>query len=217
MGLNAPTCAWIRLLGAAALAGAMLAGAVTPAMAGAAAQTFHLDSKITQALAERVLSIDPHSNLTIELNSPGGSLRAALKIARFIRRNGLSTHVRADGRCSSACLLVLQAGVRRTAGEGAQLIIHAASNAVGHPSIAATRRYVSAMVEFGASPRLAFEILPIVDRVVPPWRALELGIVQGVLRGTRLVESAAPAMRSVIVVADDDELAMTTAAGPRRP
>lgn len=215
MGLDTPTYARISLLGAAALAGAMLA--VTPAVAGAAAQTFRLDGKITQALAERVLSIEPRSSLRIELNSPGGSLRAAREIARFVRRNGLSTHVRADGRCASACLLVLQAGVRRTAGEGARLIIHAASNAAGYASIAATRRYVSAMVELGASPRLAFEILPIVDRVVPPWRARELGIVQGVTRGTRLVESAAPAMGLVIVAADDGELAMAPEAGPGRP
>ena len=210
MGLDTPTYAWIRLLGAAALAGAMLAGAVTPSVTGTAAQTFRLNGKITQALAERVLSIEPRANLTIELNSPGGSLRAAWEIARFVRRNGLSTHIRAGGSCASACLLVLQAGVHRTAGEGAQLIVHEASNGARYASMAATRRYISAIVDLGASPRLAFEILPIVDRVMPLWRARELGIVQGVSRGTRLVESA---MGPVIVVADEGELAMTPAAG----
>ena len=81
----------------------------------------------------------------------------------------------------------------------------------------ATRRYVSAMVELGASPRLAFEILPIVERIVPPWRARELGIVQRVSSGIRPVKSAAPAMGPVIVVADDSELAMTPTGGPGRP
>lgn len=108
MRLDTSTNACKNLLGAALLAGAVLAAA--PSVAETDAQTYRLDGKITQAMAERVLSIEPQANLTIELNSPGGSLRTAREIARFVRRNGLSTHVRAGGRCASACLLVLQGG-----------------------------------------------------------------------------------------------------------
>ena len=100
MRLDTSTNACKNLLGAALLAGAVLAAA--PSVAETDAQTYRLDGKITQAMAERVLSIEPQANLTIELNSPGGSLRTAREIARFVRRNGLSTHVRAGGRCAPA-------------------------------------------------------------------------------------------------------------------
>ena len=149
---------------------------------------FRIEEKITMAVAERVLGIDPRNTGRVELNSPGGSLEAAMMIARYIRENGLATHVGDRGTCASACLLVLQAGVERSAGEDAVLIVHEATNAVGHFSPFVTRAYVDSMVAYGASPLFAQEILPIVERVLPASQARDLGIVQRVTRVSGLAE-----------------------------
>jgi hypothetical protein len=62
---------------------------------------------------------DPRLNSSlpplVELDSPGGSVYAAMAVGVFLRRGGLSTSVRSEGQCHSACVLILAAGVQRTA------------------------------------------------------------------------------------------------------
>ncbi|WP_138934344.1 hypothetical protein [Roseovarius arcticus] len=60
----------------------------------------------------------------VALNSPGGSVRDALRVGRSIRAAELSTVVEAGDVCFSACPYVLAAGVERGAGEGAQVGVH---------------------------------------------------------------------------------------------
>jgi hypothetical protein len=45
------------------------------------------------------------------LNSPGGSYFDGIKIARFINDTRISTRVRADGECYSACAIIFMAGI----------------------------------------------------------------------------------------------------------
>jgi hypothetical protein len=55
----------------------------------------------------------------ITLNSPGGSVSAAIEIGNLIRDNGLNTQLLADGGvCSSACGIIFIAGVRREVNQG---------------------------------------------------------------------------------------------------
>ena len=58
----------------------------------------------------------------ISLNSPGGNLYEARRLAQQVLQLGLDTHV--DVECSASCLLAFTAGANRTLGPGAQLGFH---------------------------------------------------------------------------------------------
>ncbi|MBX9588169.1 MAG: hypothetical protein K2X43_02620 [Hyphomonadaceae bacterium] len=76
----------------------------------------------------------------VELNSPGGSVFAAMAIGVLVRNGGLRTTVGRRHRCDSACVLILAAGVERHAVPG-RVHIHR-PRVVGQPSIAqASERY----------------------------------------------------------------------------
>lgn len=59
---------------------------------------------------------------TLVLNSPGGNVREARRMAETVLANGIATHV--SNECSASCLLVFMAGQQRTLGPGAQLGFH---------------------------------------------------------------------------------------------
>jgi hypothetical protein len=54
----------------------------------------------------------------VELESPGGSLSSAMAIGGLIREGRFDTGVVARGKCYSACVLILAAGVHRTVTSG---------------------------------------------------------------------------------------------------
>ena len=61
---------------------------------------------------------------SVILNSPGGAIYSAKQIGKLIRGNHLSTWVMPHDECSSACVLILQAGVCKMAnGEYQALLI----------------------------------------------------------------------------------------------
>jgi hypothetical protein len=51
--------------------------------------------------------------LSVELNSPGGSVDAAMKIGRILRKEGPIVDVKSDARCLSACILILAGATTR--------------------------------------------------------------------------------------------------------
>jgi hypothetical protein len=51
--------------------------------------------------------------LSVELNSPGGSVDAAMKIGRILRKEGPIVDVKKDALCLSACVLTLAGGATR--------------------------------------------------------------------------------------------------------
>jgi hypothetical protein len=65
------------------------------------------DARITGAAAK-----------VVELESPGGSLSAAMAIGVLIREGRFDTSVAPRGKCYSACVLILAAGVHRTVTSG---------------------------------------------------------------------------------------------------
>lgn len=64
---------------------------------------------------------------TVVLDSPGGSVRDALAMARLIREKGLDTMVEGEGRCASSCPLVFSGGKERIALDGATIGVHQVS------------------------------------------------------------------------------------------
>ena len=85
-----------------------------------------LDGMITQADADLVISeLSNGDNLLI--NSTGGDLLAAFRIARTVRERGVTTRVNSTGWCQSACVLVFSAGVKREAGEHLLFMLHPAT------------------------------------------------------------------------------------------
>lgn len=61
---------------------------------------------------------------TVLLNSPGGSLDDALRMAGMIRDKGLATEVGGGALCASSCPLVLAGGTRRTISPKAAVGVH---------------------------------------------------------------------------------------------
>jgi hypothetical protein len=60
--------------------------------------------------------------IEVHLNSPGGSVLAAMKIADIVHRAGLTTQVPYRATCASACVLVFAAGVTRIADARLQVV-----------------------------------------------------------------------------------------------
>ena len=82
---------------------------------------------ITPGTAERFQSeIDKRGDYvkTVVLNSPGGSVQDALKMARLIHDKRLGTLVEKGGYCASSCPLVFAGGITRTAEKGASIGVH---------------------------------------------------------------------------------------------
>lgn len=88
-------------------------------------EVFYFDGAVTEDLYYELRDHAPQIK-TIELNSFGGAVVAAYKIAELVRERGLSTNVRKGARCASACTLIFQAGVRRTAYPTTRFLYHAA-------------------------------------------------------------------------------------------
>lgn len=61
----------------------------------------------------------------VTLDSPGGSLRPALLLARYLRAQGYNTVVQPKAECSSACVYLFAGGVQRRLEPGSRLGIHA--------------------------------------------------------------------------------------------
>lgn len=64
--------------------------------------------------------------IEVHLNSPGGSVLAAMKIADIVHRAGLTTHVPYRATCASACVLLFAAGVTRIADANSTIAVHSA-------------------------------------------------------------------------------------------
>src|SRR3990167_7003552 len=85
-----------------------------------------LDGFIDKARVDWVMSQAKKGDRVV-INSGGGSLAEADRLADFIRNNGIDTHVFSTGQAHSAAALVFASGNRRTAGKNAQFMIHPAT------------------------------------------------------------------------------------------
>ncbi|HEY4252554.1 MAG TPA: ATP-dependent Clp protease proteolytic subunit [Roseomonas sp.] len=90
-----------------------------------------------QRLHELVGRLPAGSRLTgLFLNSQGGSVVEAARIAQTVRNSNLPTAVGDIGVCASACFLIFAAGPQRMVVDGARIGVHSASE-LGADSMAA--------------------------------------------------------------------------------
>lgn len=77
----------------------------------------HIDGEIREGDAERIATLltDPRSILGININSPGGNLVEAMRIAELVERTYLALRVKHGGYCVSACFFIYIAGYSRRA------------------------------------------------------------------------------------------------------
>lgn len=86
---------------------------------------FYFEGAVTEDLFYEIR--DYHSNIKhIELNSYGGLVEAAYKIAELVRVKQITTNVRQNAKCASACTLIFQAGVQRSAHPSVRFLFHGA-------------------------------------------------------------------------------------------
>ncbi len=141
--------------------------------------------QVFSSFLKRTRDRTAHTSLTVEMNSPGGDLQAAIRLARFIRKLGWSTHVgyhnvttTTDGqkvtvwlgaspkddpeltasKCMSACAYAFLGGVARDVQEGGELGVHQFSDPQNSSSNAQLLQGGLAQfaVEMGVDPKLIY-------------------------------------------------------------
>lgn len=126
--------------------------------------TAYIVGHVGPVTANYILSLDPKKIKRIELNSYGGKLLQAMKIARFIRNNNIDTYVGRYSICYSACTILFQAGIKRTAHITAKFLYHYAYDRIGRdrerkvPNIRVSNTYFNYLVKCGATPELIGQI-----------------------------------------------------------
>lgn len=85
--------------------------------------TFYFEGAVTEDLYYELRDYHPHVT-AIELNSYGGLVEAGYKIAELVRSRNITTHVRTGAKCASACTLIFQAGIHRSASPGVRFLYH---------------------------------------------------------------------------------------------
>lgn len=113
----------------------------------------------------RVRAIIPP--LLLQLDSPGGDPEEAMRLGRWLRRQGGAAEVRGGEQCASACVLVLAGAVRRTT--AGAVVVHRLSLESAPPARArqawleldaSIRRYLREMNVPAALADLALEVPP---------------------------------------------------------
>lgn len=130
---------------------------------------------------DRALAARPEVRI-VALNSPGGSVDSALKMADEIHKRGLTTFVPRDMGCYSACAYVFFAGIDRQA-EG-ELGVHQISSEIADLVLAQTTLgdVLDAMQSFGVHQQVISHMLrtpPDDMYVFSPAELIEFGITSG--------------------------------------
>ena len=72
---------------------------------------------------------------SVLLNSGGGDVKEALKIATFFREAGVTTHLPKRSVCASACVLLFAGGVIRTADNSSKIGVHVGSGVLNETAL----------------------------------------------------------------------------------
>jgi hypothetical protein len=158
----------LGLLGAALAGNAAAASELTSVMTADNATVIALggdiedgDAAATEAMIKSA-NDDGRLVSALRLDSPGGSLAEAIKLAELIRRAKLPTIVAAGSRCASACFIVFAAGVEKFASYDAAIGVHGVSDRFGHQSAqteAATLSMARIASTFGVPPRIVRQMV----------------------------------------------------------
>jgi hypothetical protein len=105
--------------------------------------TVHLSGEILLGDADELTKIIKLANdggrivSGIRLNSPGGNISEAAKLAEIIRYGKIGTVVAAGATCASACFVIFAGGTSKYASYSASVGVHGASDAEGRETIEA--------------------------------------------------------------------------------
>src|SRR6185437_10016175 len=111
--------------------------------------------------------------VTIRLNSVGGNLLEAIKIADVVRKAKIATAVLSGATCASACFIIFAAGNEKYAHYTAALGVHGASEPNGEESVesgAATVSMARVVRELGVPASIIGKMV-----VTPPDQMVWLG------------------------------------------
>lgn len=151
------------------------------------AATLVIDEMITPVVAGRVLAMSDAELAFVELDSVGGDVQSSIDIARRLRAAGARTHVASGGKCFSACTVIYQGGLTRTAGEDALFLLHYAVQVSDDPnharvgSVWGTVALIEAMIDLGADISIYDQMPGFGDWLLTSRQAIDLGLVQRVL------------------------------------
>jgi hypothetical protein len=126
-------------------AAALIAALASPAAAADIKLLPHPDQPVTVSLtgrivegdAERFLTVanlaktEGHTVTAVALDSLGGLIAEAAKIAVSVRGAGIATEVASGATCTSACFLIFAAGEQKLADPGARIGVHSAKDLTG--------------------------------------------------------------------------------------
>jgi len=102
--------------------------------------------------------------LSVDADTHGGEVFAAMEIGRLLRREAASIHVAAGAECSSACIFVLMGATARSVAPGARVGIH-------RPSLGDARR--AALVESMTAQLVLYaEQMKVPERIVDDLMAI---------------------------------------------
>jgi len=116
-----------KLPGVAGNADTLLSGSMTfhNAGNGVISAIGLIEAGTTFRFEDFIKSLDDVDPVTeVYLHSPGGSVRDAIDMSRFIRDRKITTHITKNGYCASSCPLVFSGGAKRSIGEPAVLGVH---------------------------------------------------------------------------------------------
>ena len=158
--------------------------------------TLSIDEMITPVVAGRVLAMSDAELAFVELDSVGGDVQSSIDIARRLRAAGSHTHVASGAKCFSACTVIYQGGVERTAGEEALFLLHYAVQVSDDPnharvgSVWGTVALIEAMIDLGTDSSVYDQMPGFGDWLLSSRQAVDLGLVQRVVSGPVIAERA---------------------------
>ena len=146
--------------------------------------TLIIEDVITPVLAGRILALPDETLARVELNTIGGDVQSAIAIANRLRAAKAHTHVSAGAKCFSACALVYQGGVTRSADREALFLLHYAVQISEDPerahigSIWGTVALIEAMIDLGLDAGIYDQMPGFGDWLLTAPQARALGLVQ---------------------------------------
>lgn len=122
----------------------------------------------------RMMAAYPGIRLIKMIDCPGSEDDdAVLKMARMVRKAGISTHVPANGSIRSGAVEFFLAGVRRTAEPGAEFGVHSWIDSDGReatdyaPADPVHANYVNYYIDMGMSPDVARAFYTFTNKAAP--------------------------------------------------
>jgi hypothetical protein len=131
----------------------------------------HRDSRLHQSGRHHKIprvALGLNKQVTIILDSPGGTVDDAIYIGEFVRSRNWDTLVQSNAICNSACTMIWLAGTGRSLGNRARLGFHSASSASsGAPNRVRSERGNAKMAKFMAAMGIPQELIDFQPKADP--------------------------------------------------